>query len=209
MKRRLLQSVDQLDFDKGEGLVPAIVQDAHTLQVLMLGYMNREALAHTLRTGRVTFFSRSRQRLWTKGETSGHYLELQAILHDCDRDTLLIKARPHGPTCHTGTDTCFGESRHGHVHFLSLLERVVHQRKAAAQPHSSYTAHLFEAGLPRIAQKVGEEAVETVIAALHGPDDEFVGEAADLLYHLIVLLVAKGHHLADVVEVLENRHASK
>ncbi len=206
MKPRKLKSADQIDFDKGRGLVPAIVQDAHTRHVLMLGYMNREALEKTLAEGRVTFFSRSRNGLWTKGETSGHWLEVKDVLHDCDADAVLVMAVPHGSTCHTGTDTCFGESRHGDVHFLEVLEGVVQRRKAEARPEQSYTARLLEQGLPRIAQKVGEEAVETVIAALHGPDDEFVGEAADLLYHLLVLLAAKGHSLADVVEVLEGRH---
>ncbi len=203
---RKLTRADQIDFGRGDGLVPAIVQDAHTRQVLMLGYMNREALEKTLAQGRVTFFSRSRNALWTKGETSGHWLEVKEVLHDCDADAVLVQALPRGATCHTGTDTCFGESRHGSAHFLEVLEQVVSRRQAEADPRQSYTARLFAQGVARIAQKVGEEAVETVIAALHGPDDAFVGEAADLLYHLLVLLRAKGHVLADVIEVLEGRH---
>lgn len=208
VERRKLKHVDQIDFEKGDGLVPAIVQDAHTRQVLMLGYMNRQALEKTLAEGRVTFFSRSRNTLWTKGETSGHWLEVEEVLHDCDADAVLVRALPRGATCHTGTDTCFGESRRASVYFLEVLDRIVSRRRAEADPRHSYTARLFEQGLARIAQKLGEEAVETVIAALRGSDEAFVGEAADLVYHFLVLLHAKGHTLADVVAALEERHSS-
>lgn len=195
-----------IDFEKGEGLVPVIVQDESSGVVLMLGYMNREALETTVKTGRVTFFSRSRQRLWTKGETSGNYLGFIDAIPDCDRDTLLIKARPNGPVCHTGADTCFAESNTFNALFLHYLQSVIARRKKGSKD-TSYTRRLFEAGLNKIAQKVGEEAVELVIEAKDSNKALFVNEAADLLYHLLVLLEAKEVPLEDVMEVLAQRHS--
>ncbi len=186
-------------------LLPAVVQDADTLQVLMLGYMNAEALEETRRTGRVTFYSRSKQRLWTKGETSGNFLGLVDIVEDCDRDALLIRARPNGPTCHRGTQSCFGDEAAPGIGFLAKLERVVDER-ARARPEGSYTAELFEAPLPRAAQKVGEEAIETVIASLGTDRALLASEAADLLFHLLVLLRRCDLRVADVVEALRQRH---
>ena len=195
---------DSLGWDKTAGLLPAIVQDAGTLQVLMLGYMDRAALAATLATGRVTFFSRSRQRAWTKGETSGNTLELVAVRADCDADALLVLARPRGPTCHFGSQSCFGGEAPGST--LAMLDGVVAGREAA-RPECSYTSRLFEAGVQRIAQKVGEEGVETALAAVAGDDAQLLGEAADLAYHLLVLLRARGLGLADVERILaERRH---
>lgn len=197
-----LPQIDSLNFAKGDGLIPAIVQDARTDRVLMLGYVNREALQQTVATGRMTFYSRSRRELWTKGETSGNQLLVQEILPDCDRDTLLIKAVPTGPVCHTGSDTCFGEnSAKG---FLYLLEETIEGRKRELR-EGSYTASLFAAGVDAIAQKVGEEAVELVIAAKGECDDRFLNEAADLMYHVQVLLANRGYRLADVERVLEGR----
>jgi len=195
-----------LDFNKGDGLVPAIVQDSATLKVLMLGYMNEQALKQTQETGKVTFFSRSKQRLWTKGETSGNYLELVSIKADCDADALLVKARPQGPTCHLGNDTCFEEENNQNsVLFLDWLEQLIQQRKQDA-PEGSYTAKLFASGINKIAQKVGEEAVEVVIEAKE-PDTKLLKEeTADLLFHLLVLLVEKGVGLEEVVAVLRKRH---
>jgi phosphoribosyl-AMP cyclohydrolase / phosphoribosyl-ATP pyrophosphohydrolase len=193
------------DFNKtSDGLVPAIVQDARTSKVLMLGYMNAEALAVTRETGRVTFFSRSKQRLWTKGETSGHFLHVRNIALDCDRDAILIKAEPDGPTCHTGADTCWNETNE-HPSFLHQLETIVQTRKTNA-PEGSYTAKLFAAGTAKIAQKVGEEAVETVIEAMKDDRTLLLSETADLLYHLLVLLAHKGAALEDVEAVLRARH---
>lgn len=192
-----------LDWDKVGGLMPAIVQDAATLRVLMLGYMDRAALDRTLRDGRVTFFSRSKQRLWTKGETSGHHLELVAIRADCDGDTLLVSAHPHGPTCHTGSNSCFGDAP---GQFLGALDALVRQREHD-RPLNSYTTKLFEKGTRHIAQKVGEEGVETALAGVVQRDDELLGESADLLFHLVVLLRARGLSLDDAVAVLEQRHA--
>ncbi|MBT8270016.1 MAG: bifunctional phosphoribosyl-AMP cyclohydrolase/phosphoribosyl-ATP diphosphatase HisIE [Bacteroidia bacterium] len=195
------------DFNKGEnGLIPAIVQDSKTRIVLMMGYMNKEALAKTQSTGLVTFFSRSKQRLWTKGESSGHVLKLVDLKIDCDKDTILIKAKPQGPTCHTGSDTCWDESNDRNLGFLSELEGIISQRQQNASSESSYVASLFEKGINKIAQKVGEEAVETVIEAKDSNDELFLNESADLVFHLMVLLRAKGFGLDDVVEVLENRH---
>ncbi len=195
-----------IDFSKHpDGLVPAIVQDDTTLRVLMLGYMNRQALDHTLSTGRVTFWSRSRNRLWTKGEESGNILELRAIAIDCDRDTLLVKAHPTGPVCHTGADTCWTERNHP-AGFLPYLEDIIRLRRDSGDPQS-YVNTLFTRGMPKIAQKVGEEAVELVIEALREEPDKFLGEAADLLFHYLVLLNAKGYTLHDVTSVLEKRHA--
>ena len=197
-----------IDFKKyADGLVPAIVQDEDTLRVLMLGFMNEEALQVTRATGKVTFFSRSKQRLWTKGEESGHFLLLTEILPDCDQDTLLVKARPQGPTCHTGADTCWGEeNRPGD--FLSYLEGVIASRKGAS-PDTSYTAKLFAKGINKVAQKVGEEAVELVIEAKDEDKALFLGEAADLMFHYLVLLQAKGYTLGEVIDVLKARHAKK
>jgi phosphoribosyl-ATP pyrophosphohydrolase/phosphoribosyl-AMP cyclohydrolase len=198
----------KIDWPKTGGLVPAIVQDAATLQVLMLGYMNPSALKKTLRTGRVTFFSRTKKRLWTKGETSGHFLHVVGVTVDCDHDTLLIAARPDGPTCHRGTPSCFGNSGASGVGFLAELDRVVASRLQEGGK-GSYTARLAKEGLARVAQKVGEEGVETALAALAPDDAEFAGEAADLLYHLIVLLRVKKMTFASAVAVLEKRHAAK
>lgn len=189
--------------------MPAVIQDDVTAQVLMLGYMNQEALDKTRMEGVVTFFSRSKNRLWTKGETSGNTLEVVSITRDCDNDTLLIKVKPNGPTCHTGTTSCFGEddasNRAAAIRFIANLEEVIQQRKANPT-EGSYTNFLFEKGVNKIAQKVGEEAVETVIDAVAGKLDTMKGEAADLLYHLLVLLAATGMELKDVVAVLEERH---
>lgn len=190
-------------FDKG--LVPAIVQDNETKKVLMLGYMNKEAYDKTLETGKVTFFSRSRQRLWTKGETSGNFLLLKEILLDCDGDTLLVKAQPTGPVCHTGTETCFNEQNRDVRDFLYRLEAVIADRKANPQP-GSYTNKLLDAGIRRIAQKVGEEATEVVIDAVDGDNLRVKEEIADLMYHLLVLLAEKGISLAEIMTVLEKRH---
>jgi phosphoribosyl-ATP pyrophosphohydrolase/phosphoribosyl-AMP cyclohydrolase len=197
--------LDSLAWDKMDGLLPAIVQDARTAQVLMLGYMNREALAATLESGFVTFFSRSKGRLWQKGETSGNRLALCCVRADCDEDALLVLAEPEGPTCHLGTASCFGDDEAHGPAWLGQLERVVHSR-AAAPAEASYTARLLAAGLPRIAQKVGEEGVETALAAVTGDEAALAGEAADLLYHLIVLLHARGLSLEDAVAVLRERH---
>ena len=194
-----------IDFAKGGGLVPAIVQDADTLQVLMLGYMNEAALAKTRDTGLVTFHSRSRDTLWTKGETSGNTLELVSITPDCDNDTLLVLARPAGPTCHEGTVSCFGDGGAHGVGFLGHLARVVESRKGA-DPSESYTAKLLSGPLVKAAQKVGEEGVETALAAVAECDEAFVGEAADLLYHLLVLATAKEVPLSAILETLSSRH---
>lgn len=198
-----------LNFDKQNGLVPAIVQDATTHTVLMLGYMNAEALEKTAREGVVTFFSRSKSRLWTKGETSGNFLRVVEILADCDKDTLLIKAHPEGPTCHTGADTCFDEKNSAtETSFLHELEGIILDRKANPSP-DSYTSKLLARGMNKVAQKVGEEAVELVIEAKDSNDDLFKGEAADLLFHFTVLLAAKGISLESVMDVLRERHVAK
>ncbi|MCL6523205.1 MAG: bifunctional phosphoribosyl-AMP cyclohydrolase/phosphoribosyl-ATP diphosphatase HisIE [Thermoflavifilum sp.] len=195
----------QVNFDKfPDGLVPAIIQDVHTHRVLMLGYMNREALEHTIRDKRVTFFSRSKKRLWMKGEESGHLLMVEEIRTDCDQDALLIKVRPLGAVCHTGADTCFDEENTSD-NFLEHLENVILDRKKR-KPENSYTAKLFAQGINRIAQKLGEEAVELVIEAKDDNEELFLNEAADLLYHYLVLLNAKGYVLRDVIEVLKKRH---
>ncbi|WP_448518354.1 bifunctional phosphoribosyl-AMP cyclohydrolase/phosphoribosyl-ATP diphosphatase HisIE [Rhodoflexus sp.] len=193
------------DFDKSSGLLPAVVQDATTGKVLMLGYMNEEAYQKTLAEKTVTFFSRSKNRLWTKGETSGNFLHVVDMILDCDRDTLLIKARPQGPTCHTGADTCFDESNKSNVLFIEHLKHIIRNRKDAS-PDSSYTAKLFAKGINKIAQKVGEEAVELVIEAKDNNKDLFLGEAADLLFHYLVLLEAKSIDLNEVIDVLRQRH---
>ncbi len=196
----------KIDFDKCGGLVPAIIQDAKTKTVLMLGYMNEEALRKTEETGLVTFFSRSRQCLWTKGETSGNYLHLVGIKSDCDNDTLLIQARPDGPTCHTGTDTCWGEeNKPNPLLFLSELSDFIEQRYKE-MPEGSYTTSLFKDGLNRMAQKVGEEALELVIEATNGTNERLIYEGSDMLYHLIVLLTSKGLRIEDLASELMERH---
>lgn len=197
----------KIDFNKSpDGLVPAIVQDSETNKVLMLGYMNKEALLKTEAEKKVTFFSRSKQRLWTKGEESGNFLLLDRISIDCDMDALLIKARPQGPTCHKGTDTCWSETNDASYGFLSQLESIIDQRRNEADSKASYVASLFEKGLNKIAQKVGEEAVETVIEAKDKNDELFLNESADLLFHYLILLQAKGFKLDDVVTLLKSRH---
>lgn len=198
----------KIDWQKTGGLVPAIVQDSETLQVLMLGYMNEAALRKTLRTKRVTFFSRTKGRLWTKGESSRNFLRLVSLEVDCDQDTLLIAARPDGPTCHRGTVSCFGDSGATGVGFLAHLDQVVAGRLKSGDP-SSYTVRLAKEGVQRVAQKVGEEGVETALAALKASRADFAGEAADLLYHLIVLLRVRKLSLRDAIAVLEKRHAPK
>jgi phosphoribosyl-AMP cyclohydrolase / phosphoribosyl-ATP pyrophosphohydrolase len=201
-----------LDWDKGNGLLPAIVQDADSGAVLMLGYMNREALDVTQASGRVTFWSRSKGRLWTKGEISGNFLELRDIAADCDGDTLLILANPKGPACHTGTRTCWGEAAPRaaaeNLGFLGTLERVITER-IASRPEGSYTAKLLAEGTRRIAQKVGEEGLELALAAVAQSDAEVIGEAADLLYHAMLLLQVKELSLAKVISELETRHAKR
>ena len=196
----------KIDFEKGDGLVPAIVQDADTLQVLMLGYMNAESVAKTNETGFVTFYSRSRKTLWTKGETSGNTLALVSMTVDCDKDTVLVKARPAGPTCHEGTVSCFGDEGADGIGFLSYLETLIEGRKIA-DPESSYTAQLLQGPLRRAAQKVGEEGVETALAAVAETDDKLVSEAADLFYHTLVLLAAKDVKLDAVIGELKRRHS--
>jgi phosphoribosyl-ATP pyrophosphohydrolase/phosphoribosyl-AMP cyclohydrolase len=202
-----MSETDKLDWDKVDGLMPAVVQDAGTGRVLMLGYMNAEALEKTRATGHVTFFSRSKQRLWTKGETSGHSLELVRLRADCDGDTLLVEAVPHGPTCHLGTDTCFGDDFAPPAGFLTQLERIVAARRGT-DPEASYTARLLARGVKRCAQKVGEEGVEVALAAAAGDTDELVGESADLLYHLLVVLAASDVSLEEVLAELQRRHAA-
>ena len=198
----------KIDWKKTDGLVPAIVQDARTQQVLMLGYMNAAALKKTLQSKKVTFFSRSKQRLWTKGESSGNFLKLVSLAVDCDNDTLLIQANAAGPTCHRGTVSCFGQGGATGAGFLAQLDQVVADRLKSGDP-SSYTVRLAKEGVARVAQKVGEEGVETALAALSAGNKEFTGEAADLLYHLIVLLRVKKLSLHDAIAVLEKRHAPK
>jgi phosphoribosyl-AMP cyclohydrolase / phosphoribosyl-ATP pyrophosphohydrolase len=192
-----------IDFEKSNGLIPCVVQDSETLKVLMVGFMNKEALAKTIAEGTVTFFSRTKQRLWTKGETSGNFLQVIELKVDCDQDTLLIKAKPTGPVCHTGSDTCFNETNSGWS--LSSLEQIITDRKKNPVA-KSYTTSLFDSGLNKIAQKVGEEAVELVIEAKDNNKELFLNEAADLMYHYLVLLAAKGHSLDEVLDVLKKRH---
>ncbi|MBP5338730.1 MAG: bifunctional phosphoribosyl-AMP cyclohydrolase/phosphoribosyl-ATP diphosphatase HisIE [Prevotella sp.] len=195
-----------IDFEKMGGLVPAIVQDADTRQVLMLGYMNPEAYEKTMETGKVTFWSRSRQTLWTKGETSGNFLELVDMKVDCDNDTLLVKVHPLGPTCHTGTDTCWGEENNGlPLAFLSELQDFI-ERRHEEMPEGSYTTRLFRDGVNKMAQKVGEEALETVIEAVGGTNEKLVYEAGDMVYHLLVLLTSKGLRIEDIAQELQRRH---
>ena len=196
----------KVNFNKTpDNLIPAIIQDNETKNVLMLGYMNQEALDQTLATNKVTFFSRTKNRLWTKGEESGNFLELISIKEDCDNDTLLVKVKPVGPTCHTGLDTCWQETNNQEFGFLSKLENTIATRKANADAEKSYVASLFAKGINKIAQKVGEEAVEVVIEAKDNNNDLFLSESADLLFHYLILLQAKGFELKDVVEVLKGR----
>ncbi len=194
-----------IDFEKMGGLVPAIIQDNVTRKVLMLGFMNKEAYDKTVETGKVTFWSRTRNCLWTKGETSGNFLNVKEILLDCDKDTLLIKARPEGPVCHTGADTCWNEQNTVDLNFLSYLQDFI-DRRHKEMPEGSYTTSLFKSGVNRMAQKVGEEAVETVIEATNGTDDRLIYEASDLIYHLIVLLTSKGHRIEELAAELVKRH---
>lgn len=195
----------EIDFDKMDGLVPAIIQDNITRRVLMLGFMNKEAYEKTLELGKVTFYSRTKKRLWTKGEESGNFLNVVEILNDCDHDTLLIKAHPVGPTCHTGADTCWFEDNCSDINFLSYLQDFISVRHKD-MPEGSYTTSLFKSGVNRMAQKVGEEAIETVIEATNGTDDRLIYEASDLIYHLIVLLTSKGHRIEELAAELRKRH---
>ena len=198
--------LEKIDFTKTGGMVPVIVQDADTLKVLMLAYMNREACEITIGTGRATFFSRSRDQLWEKGETSGNWLEVKDMSIDCDADTLLLRVEPKGPVCHTGSDTCFNEPNKRDLAFLGRLDELIAERKKELPP-DSYTTSLFRAGVNKVAQKVGEEAVELIIEAKDDNGELFLNEGADLLYHLLVLLRYKGFSLSDVVSVLEKRHS--
>jgi len=198
-------AIDKLAWNKGDGLLPVIVQHAQNASVLMLGYMNRIALQQTLQSGKVTFYSRSKQRLWTKGESSGHFLLLQSAQIDCDNDTLLLQALQQGPTCHTGTASCFGDTATPRLSFLAELDALVAQREIE-RPADSYTTKLFASGVRRIAQKVGEEGVETALAAVVQDDEALLGEAADLTFHLLVLLRARGLGLDALLQVLQKRH---
>ena len=197
----------EIDFNKMNGLVPAIIQDAKTMKVLMLGFMNEEAYNKTVETGKVTFYSRTRNTLWTKGETSGNYLHVVEILNDCDHDTLLIKAIPDGPVCHTGADTCWNEKNENPIMFLIELQRFIEKRHEE-MPEGSYTTSLFKDGCQRMAQKVGEEALEAVIEAVAENNERLVYEASDMLYHLIVLLTSKGLTIEDLANELVERHSS-
>lgn len=194
-----------IDFKKMDGLVPAIIQDNKTSKVLMLGFMNEDAFNVTRETGRVTFFSRTKNRLWTKGESSGNFLNVVSIAEDCDQDTLLIKVNPVGPVCHTGADTCFNEKNEEDIMFIKYLQDFITKRYET-MPEGSYTTSLFQKGINRMAQKVGEEAVETVIEATNGTDDRLIYEASDLIYHLIVLLTSKGYRFEDLARELMKRH---
>ncbi len=196
---------ENLDFSKGDGLIPAIIQDDLTRKVLMLGYMSEESLKITRETGLVTFYSRSRDTLWTKGETSGNSLRVKKIIIDCDRDTLLIMARPDGPVCHDGPDTCFNEINETDLMFLDYLQSVILNRKHE-MPEKSYTSGLFREGSAKIAQKTGEEAVELIIEAMKTDDEAFLNEAADLLFHYMILLIDRGYTLQDVSRILHARH---
>lgn len=201
-----LKNSEQLNFEKMNGLIPVVVQDISTLKVLMAGFMNREALDKTICTGKATFFSRTKNRLWTKGEESGNFLNVVELLVDCDDDTILLKADPAGPVCHTGADTCFfEENRERGIGFITYLQDLI-ERRRAEMPEDSYTTSLFKKGVAAIAQKVGEEAVETLIGSLTGDDQNFIYESADLLYHLMVLLSEKGFRIEDVVEELKKRY---
>ncbi|CAA0148140.1 bifunctional phosphoribosyl-AMP cyclohydrolase/phosphoribosyl-ATP diphosphatase HisIE [Tenacibaculum maritimum] len=199
-----------INFNKNkEGLVPAIIQDANTQKVLMLGFMNEKAYEKTIATKKVTFYSRTKDRLWTKGEESNHFLDLVSIKNDCDHDTLLVQVIPNGPVCHKETDTCWGEENTNSLSFITVLENIIEKRFWKREPKKSYIASLFEKGINKIAQKVGEEAVEVVIEAKDHNDSLFLNESADLLFHYLILLKAKGFKLADVIKVLENRQNQK
>ena len=203
-----MDDFNNLDFTKGDGLIPVIVQDNATLQVLMLGYMNQEALAATLETKKVTFYSRSKKRLWLKGETSENYLILNDIFVDCDNDTILVMATPCGPTCHTGSTSCFKEQEMPALSHIGFIDKVI-QERISNPSENSYTNKLMQRGLNKVAQKVGEEAVEVVIAALAESREEYLGEMTDLLYHSLVLLHAQGLDLGDIAEIIAKRHQEK
>ena len=196
----------KLDFENMNGLIPAIIQDNSTQKVLMLGFMNQEAYDKTVETGKVTFYSRTKKRLWTKGEESGNFLHVVSIKADCDNDTLLIMVNPDGPVCHTGTDTCWGEKNEQDIMFLKELQDFIDKRHEE-MPEKSYTTSLFKSGINKMAQKVGEEAVETVIEACNGTDERLIYEGSDLLYHLIVLLTSKGYRIEDLARELKERHS--
>lgn len=197
----------ELDFEKMNGLIPAIIQDNYTQKVLMLGFMNKEAYEKTMETGKVTFFSRTKNRLWTKGEESGNFLHVVSVKADCDNDTLLIMVHPEGPVCHKGTDTCWGDKNDQDIMFLKELQDFIDRRRQE-MPEKSYTTSLFNSGVNKMAQKVGEEAVETILEACNGTDERLIYEGADLLYHLIVLLTYKGYRIEDLARELKERHSA-
>lgn len=197
----------ELDFEKMNGLIPAIIQDNYTQKVLMLGFMNKEAYEKTMETGKVTFFSRTKNRLWTKGEESGNFLHVVSVKADCDNDTLLIMVLPEGPVCHKGTDTCWGDKNEQDIMFLKELQDFIDRRRQE-MPEKSYTTSLFNSGVNKMAQKVGEEAVETILEACNGTDERLIYEGADLLYHLIVLLTYKGYRIEDLARELKERHSA-
>ncbi len=197
----------ELDFEKMNGLIPAIIQDNYTQKVLMLGFMNKEAYKKTMETGKVTFFSRTKNRLWTKGEESGNFLHVVSVKADCDNDTLLIMVHPEGPVCHKGTDTCWGDKNEQDIMFLKELQDFIDRRRQE-MPEKSYTTSLFNSGVNKMAQKVGEEAVETILEACNGTDERLIYEGADLLYHLIVLLTYKGYRIEDLARELKERHSA-
>lgn len=197
----------ELDFEKMNGLIPAIIQDNYTQKVLMLGFMNKEAYEKTMETGKVTFFSRTKNRLWTKGEESGNFLHVVSVKADCDNDTLLIMVHPEGPVCHKGTDTCWGDKNEQDIMFLKELQDFIDRRRQE-MPEKSYTTSLFNSGVNKMAQKVGEEAVETILEARNGTDERLIYEGADLLYHLIVLLTYKGYRIEDLARELKERHSA-
>ena len=197
----------ELDFEKMNGLIPAIIQDNYTQKVLMLGFMNKEASEKTMETGKVTFFSRTKNRLWTKGEESGNFLHVVSVKADCDNDTLLIMVHPEGPVCHKGTDTCWGDKNEQDIMFLKELQDFIDRRRQE-MPEKSYTTSLFNSGVNKMAQKVGEEAVETILEACNGTDERLIYEGADLLYHLIVLLTYKGYRIEDLARELKERHSA-
>ena len=197
----------ELDFKKMNGLIPAIIQDNYTQTVLMLGFMNKEAYEKTMETGKVTFFSRTKNRLWTKGEESGNFLHVVSVKADCDNDTLLIMVHPEGPVCHKGTDTCWGDKNEQDIMFLKELQDFIDRRRQE-MPEKSYTTSLFNSGVNKMAQKVGEEAVETILEACNGTDERLIYEGADLLYHLIVLLTYKGYRIEDLARELKERHSA-
>ena len=197
----------ELDFEKMNGLIPAIIQDNYTQKVLMLGFMNKEAYEKTMETGKVTFFSRTKNRLWTKGEESGNFLHVVSVKADCDNDSLLIMVHPEGPVCHKGTDTCWGDKNEQDIMFLKELQDFIDRRRQE-MPEKSYTTSLFNSGVNKMAQKVGEEAVETILEACNGTDERLIYEGADLLYHLIVLLTYKGYRIEDLARELKERHSA-